>query len=417
MTKKSKMVFQIPVDIAKVYGKPFDLYLPKIEPAKKTEFIREDIEKAYTKPAHKLDIQHPVHSARTSACLQYIKRRDVKKRVFYIFTHGMIFPSIAKTPMNSFLIQTGDICSVTLGKWDSDLLSIFNKHNKFNTLDVFFGKYGPTGPAGQIYELLNMYSPYELYVPKYLFYSSEDLEKKRMMFGIYEKNMDTDSHRQIHTLKDTSGLEHSVDSIFDTGLSSAKLINLLNHNYPDSINFFVETACSVADKIFDFVSYAFPLSITNRPKFYSVNVSGHRNSLLSIYRPEGRTSPKNYTNLYTKNTIPDLSIVFVYDSYTKYMYSVRSLEQLYILYTTYSEYISNARLYVGVHSAESISKESVSKNSQSNMLPSFDDIDYHYRETFKEIYMGTVNGIYVIEFNVFIINIFGGIIGGYSLVL
>lgn len=404
-TKKSKVVFQELVDIAKIHGKAFDIYLPEILYAKKNRIDIEKVTKAYTQPACKLDIKHPIYSARTSSCLNYIKRKDIKKRVFYVFSHGMMFSTISQIPTNTFLLQTGDICSVTLGNWDSDLLSIFNNRNKFHTLDIFFGKYGPTGPSGQVYELLYMYAPYELYPNKYLSYTSEDLEKKQMLFGIYEKNMDTDKHIQLKDLKDTSGAKHTIDSIFQKGVTSKELMGLLNLNYSDSINFVVEIACSVAGKVFDFVSYAFPLSLMNRPKFYSIDLSGRHYSLLSIQRPKGRTSPQNKED-YKKNIIPEISIAFVYDSYTNCMYNIRSLEQLYILYTDYSKFITSRRIYVGIHSVESTSKNSAPKNIATNMLPSFDDIDYYFRKIHKSNYIGAMNGIYIIEFFSFIVSLF-----------
>ncbi len=397
-TKKSKVQFQDPVDIAKVYGKAFDLYLPEITNVLINKVTLKEIDDAYSKPSCKLDIKHSMYSARTSACLNYLKRRDVKKRVFYVFSHGTIYSSISQTPANTFLVQTGEICTITLGKWDSDLLTIFNKRNKFNTLDVFFGKYGPNGPPGQIYELLNMYAPYELYAPKYLSYSEEDLIAKRMLFGIYEKNVDTDKHHQLQTLKDSYGVEQSIDSIFATGISSTDLLKMINANYTDSINFVLEIACSVADNILDAVSYAFPLSLMNRPKFYSLDVSGHRNPLSSVKRPSGRTSPKNYKGLYKRDTIPDLSIVFLYDTYTKCMYTVRSLEQLYIFHTYYSKLVTYRKLYLGIQAIEGLSKHTVSKTDEINRLPDFDDVDYFFSDEFNENYLGKINGIYIVDF-------------------
>ncbi len=383
------------VDIAKVYGKSYTTYIPDIEYHKKAPFNKQQIKTQYANPPCEMKTTVPIYSARTNACLSYIKQKNVKKRVFYVFTHGLLLTTISQIPTNTFLIQTGELCSTTLGDWDSDLLSIFNKTNQFHTLDVFYGKYGATGPKGQIYELLNMFAPNELHLNKLLTYSEKDLTEKKMLFGIYEKDVQSDKHTQLTELNGTN-----IDTLFEKGITSTNLLTLINSVYSDSINFVVEVACSVATKNFNFVAYAFPNALLHSYKFYSIDAPKARFAITAIEKPEGRTSPPS--NAYRKNIIPDITVAFLYDSYTNCMYNVRSLEQLYLLYKTQGLSIEDKRCYVGIHASEN----SIKSKPSTNDLPSYDDIHHYLQNTYKDNYVYKFENIYVIEYIDFILTQF-----------
>jgi hypothetical protein len=296
-----KIKRQSPPDIVMTYG------------------VKDDVEL----PEGNACVTHSIINGHSLGVLNTLKNYTTPKRIFIVASHGVISPLIHNVPKNTFLFNSGGICSIVNVFFLKNLLKTFDKKTGMKILDIYFGLYGPYGEGvskeSTIYGFNKFFLPYELAPVKYLSYTKEELGYNP--FGIYEHRVGITNIKDalVKNLTLETGESVNVDDIFFKGTTSYDIMNNINRTYKDTVNFIFYVSCSAVHRVINEVVYAPVTTILMDNMFYLKDTNTSRISKRHIIAPAYKipgihSSTRNDREIYRESEMPYMNYSFLFNS-------------------------------------------------------------------------------------------------------